>query len=151
MPRADDDPPLLAYLSDETDRQHGGLDIALQALLHTPHMRDRGLPPEVITATSARHLFWTPAQMVAHHTVGGCNLQAGDLFGSGTISSTERAGFGSLLEITAGGREPITLASGETRTFLQDGDEVILRAHCERDGFARIGFGECRARVLPAH
>jgi fumarylacetoacetase len=151
MPRADDDPPLLAYLSDDTDRQHGGLDIALQALLHTPQMRDRGLPPEVITATSARHLFWTPAQMVAHHTVGGCNLQAGDLFGSGTISSTERAGYGSLLEITAGGREPITLSSGETRTFLQDGDEVILRAHCERDGFARIGFGECRARVLPAH
>jgi fumarylacetoacetase len=150
MPRAADDPPLLGYLADDADRRHGGLDIHLQVLLHTPQMRAAGQPPEVITDTNAANLYWTAAQMVAHHTVGGCNLAAGDLFGSGTISSTERRGFGSLLEISGGGREPLALASGETRTFLEDGDEVILRGHCERDGYARIGFGECRARVLPA-
>ena len=151
MPRADDDPPLLDYLDDDADRRLGGCDVALEVLLHTPHMRDHGLPPQIITRTNAQHLYWTAAQMVAHHTVGGCNLQPGDLFGSGTISAPDRGGFGSLLEITAGGRDPLALASGETRTFLQDGDEVILRGHCERAGYASIGFGECRARVLPAH
>jgi fumarylacetoacetase len=95
-------------------------------------------------------MYWTVAQMVAHHSVNGCQLQAGDLFGSGTLSGPEAGQFGSLLEITEGGKKPIELASGEVRKFLEDGDEIILRARCTRDGFASIGFGECRGTVVAA-
>ena len=95
-------------------------------------------------------MYWTVAQLIAHHTSGGCDLRPGDLLGSGTISAPTADGCGSLLEMTNGGREPITLRSGETRTFLQDGDEIILRARAHRPGAAPIGFGECRAVVLPA-
>ena len=96
-------------------------------------------------------LYWTVAQMVAHHTSNGCNLRPGDLFGSGTLSGTERGTEGCLLEMTRGGREPVTLPNGETRRYLEDGDEVIFRAHCQRAGYAGIGFGECRGRVMAAH
>ncbi len=113
-------------------------------------MRAAGEPPLRLSRSNARHLYWTVAQMVAHHSCGGCDLRPGDLFGSGTISAPTPDGFGSLLEITNGGRAPITLPSGETRRFLEDGDEVILRARAEREGFVPIGFGECRGRVLPA-
>ena len=95
-------------------------------------------------------MYWTVAQLIAHHTSGGCNLRPGDLLGSGTISGPTADGYGSLLEMTNGGRDPITLPTGETRTFLQDGDEVILRARASRPGAAPIGFGECRAVVQPA-
>ena len=94
--------------------------------------------------------YWTVAQMVAHHTVNGCNLQAGDLFGTGTLSGPDAGQAGSLLELSAGGKKPIHLAHGETRTFLEDGDCIVLRGYCERSGARRIGFGECRGTVLPA-
>lgn len=149
MPREEGDPPLMAYLDDPGDRAHGAFDMTIEALLLTARMRAEGTAPATLTHTNAMHLYWTAAQMVAHHTVGGCNLQPGDLFGSGTISGPGREGFGSLLEITNGGREPLTLPNGEVRRFLDDGDELILRGHCERPGRARIGFGEARARILP--
>ena len=94
--------------------------------------------------------YWTVAQMVAHHTVNGCNLQSGDLFGTGTLSGPKPEQAGSLLELSQGGRKPIPLANGETRTFLEDGDTIVLRGYCERAGARRIGFGECRGTVLPA-
>ena len=100
--------------------------------------------------SSSTDLYWTPAQLLAHHASNGCNLNPGDLFGSGTISSPTPEGSGSLLEITQGGRAPITLPSGEVRRFLEDGDEIILRARARRPGAAPIGFGECRGVVLPA-
>ncbi len=97
-----------------------------------------------------RDAYWTLAQLVAHHTINGCNLRAGDLFGSGTLSGPEPSQAGSLLELTRGGTQPITLSNGETRGYLEDGDTVILRGRCQRDGFRAIGFGECRGTVLPA-
>ena len=149
-PRPDDDPAPLDYLLDPADQHNGALDIALEVLLITTDMRTKGLTPHRLSTGNAKHLYWTVAQMVAHHTSGGCNLRPGDLFGSGTISAPTPDGFGSLLEITRGGREPLTLASGETRRFLEDGDEVIFRASCQREGFASIGLGECRGKVEPA-
>jgi len=96
-------------------------------------------------------MYWTVAQMVAHHSVNGCQLQPGDLFGSGTLSGATPGSFGSLLEITEGGKHPVELASGEVRKFLEDGDEIILRARARKDGVASIGFGECRGKVVAAH
>ena len=119
-------------------------------LLSTAQMRAERMPPHLLSASSTRHLYWTPAQLITHHTSGGCNLRPGDLLGSGTISAPISVGYGSLLEITRGGAEPITLPSGEQRTFLADGDEIILTARAERTGAAPVGFGECRAMVLPA-
>ncbi len=149
-PRAPGDPPPLPYLDDPADTQSGGLDVALDVLLLTAAMRAAGEPPLRLSRSNARHLYWTVAQMVAHHSGGGCDLRPADLFGSGTISAPTPDGFGSLLEISNGGRAPVTLPSGETRRFLEDGDEVILRARAEREGFVPVGFGECRGRVLPA-
>ena len=148
--RPQGDPAPLPYLWDERDQREGALDVELEILLLTPAMQERGLPPHRVAASNGRYLYWTVAQLIAHHSSGGCNLVAGDLFGSGTISSPTPESFGSLLEATAGGRTPLDLPSGETRGFLEDGDEVIMRAHARRDGFAPIGFGECRGRVMPA-
>lgn len=148
--RPEGDPQPLAYLLDTRDQATGGLDIELQVLLTTASMREQHLPAECLTLSNSRHMYWTVAQMVAHHSVNGCQLQAGDLFGSGTLSGPQAGQFGSLLEITEGGKKPIELASGETRTFLEDGDEIILRARCRREGFASIGFGECRGTVVAA-
>jgi fumarylacetoacetase len=148
--RPDGDPAPLPYLWDDADQREGALDVELEVLLLTPCLRERGLPPHRLSIGSTRHLYWTPAQLVAHHSSNGCNLRPGDLFGSGTISAPTPDGLGSLLEITEGGRTPITLASGATRTFLEDGDEVILRARGRRPGYASVGFGELRSRVLPA-
>src|SRR5262249_57545537 len=114
-----------------------------------PGLGGKGRPPQRVSAGNARDLFWTVAQLVAHHTSGGCNLRPADLFGTGTISAPSDDGLGSLLEISAGGRRPVTLASGETRRFLEDGDTVIMRAHCRREGFAPIGFGECPGTLSP--
>jgi fumarylacetoacetase len=146
-PRPEGDPRPLPYLCDEADQRAGGFDIALEAFLSTKGLRARGLPPHPMSASNATDLYWTLAQLVAHHTCGGCNLVPGDLFGTGTISGSTIEGYGSLMELSADGTRPTILASGETRTFLEDGDEVIFRAHCRRPGFATIGFGECRARI----
>ena len=147
-PRPAGDPPPLPHLLDAADQAHGALNIDLEVLLLTAAMREREMPPHRLSRANARELYWTVAQMVAHHTGGGCDLRAGDLFGSGTISDPDPSGFGALMEITEGGRKPVTLSSGETRAFLRDGDEVIFRGTCRADGFAPIGFGECRGRVV---
>ncbi|WP_417777183.1 fumarylacetoacetase [Stutzerimonas xanthomarina] len=148
--RAEGDPQPLPYLFDQQDQHQGALDIELEVLLLTAAMRDKGQPAQRIALSSTKNMYWTVAQMVAHHSVNGCSLQPGDLFGSGTLSGSTPESLGSLLEITQGGKLPLELPSGETRTFLQDGDEIILKARCRRDGQASIGFGECRGRVMPA-
>ena len=147
MERAAADPKPLAYLCDEHDLRHGGLRIQLEVLLSTTRMREQGLDAHRLSIGDSRYLWWTPAQMLTQQTVGGCNARPGDLLGSGTISTPTPDGCGALLEITEGGKNPIHLASGESRTFLLDGDEITLRGWCEREGFARIGLGECRGRV----
>ena len=149
-PRPDGDPAPLPYLHDAADQAVGALDIQLEATLITAAMRRQGLPPHRLSASAAAHLYWTPAQLVAHHTSGGCNLGPGDLLGTGTISGPTPEAAGSLLELTQGGRAPLTLPSGETRRFLEDGDEITLHARCMRDGAAPIGFGPCTGLVLPA-
>ena len=147
--RPEGDPAPLPHLADAEDAQAGAYDIALEAWLTTAGLRERSLPPHRLALSNARHLYWTAAQMVAHHASGGCDLRSGDLFGTGTISGPDPEGFASLLERTEGGRKPMALASGEERRFLEDGDEIVLRACARRDGYIPIGFGECRARVLP--
>jgi fumarylacetoacetase len=142
------DPRPLPYLWDEADQQSGAFDIDLEAFLLTAAMRDKGLPPHRMSRSNTLDLYWTVAQLVAHHTCGGCNLLPGDIFGSGTISGPTVEGYGSLMEVTADGQRPTALQSGETRTFLENGDEAIFRAHCRREGYAPIGFGECRARII---
>ncbi|HEX2135936.1 MAG TPA: fumarylacetoacetase, partial [Microvirga sp.] len=144
------DPAPLPYLLDDIDQRSGALDLDLEVLLLTPALREKGLPAHRLALSHGRHMYWTPAQMIAHHTVNGCNLQPGDLLGSGTISAPDAEGCGSILETTLGGKNPVRLASGEERRFLEDGDEVILRARASRPGFAPIGFGECRATILAA-
>jgi fumarylacetoacetase len=148
--RPEGDPAPLHYLLDEADQHHGALDLELEVLLTTPAMKAQGLAPHLLSSSHATDLYWTPAQLLAHHASNGCNLNPGDLFGSGTISSSEPDESGSLLEITQGGRSPFTLPSGEVRRFLKDGDEVTLRARARRDGAASIGFGECRGVIRPA-
>ncbi len=149
-PRPEGDPAPMDYLLDAQDQASGGLDLQLEVLILTPAMRAHGMAPHRLSLGNAKHLYWTVAQMVAHHTIGGCDLHPGDLFGSGTISTPEPGGFGALLEITQGGRNAVPLPSGETRAYLTDGDEVIFRAHARREGCVSIGFGECRGTILPA-
>jgi fumarylacetoacetase len=151
MTRPAGDPELLSYLHDPVDQAVGGLDIELEVLLTTASMRAGSMTPQRLSLSSTRHMYWTAAQLVAHHTSGGCDLRPGDLLGSGTISGPTPDSCGSLLEITHDGRDTVLLRSGETRTFLEDGDEVVLRARAHRPGVAPIGFGECLARVLPHH
>ncbi|MET0924278.1 MAG: fumarylacetoacetase [Xanthobacteraceae bacterium] len=149
-PRPADDPAPLPYLLDAADQAAGALDIGLEVFLATPGLQAKGLPPHQLSASNARHLYWTVAQLVAHHSCNGCNLRPGDLFGTGTISTPSDDGLGSLLEISAGGKRPVTLASGEARRFLEDGDTVIMQARCRREGYVGIGFGECRGTIAPA-
>jgi len=144
------DPPPLAYLDDANNRHHGALEITLEAWLRTAGMQERGEPAVRLMQSGFRDAYWTLAQLVVHHTSNGCNLRSGDLLGSGTQSGPQPGQGGSLLELTNGGRQPIVLPGGETRTFLEDGDTVILRAYCERAGARRIGFGQCAGTVLPA-
>jgi len=122
----------------------------LEVYLQTATMRTRGAAAERISRANFRDAYWSIAQMIAHHTVGGCNLLSGDLLGTGTQSGPTAAEAGSLLELSVGGTKPITLSDGETRTFLADGDRVELRAACLREGFARIGFGTASGTVLKA-
>lgn len=147
-PRPADDPELLPYLSDPADRARGGFAIELEVRLTTRAMRDAGLEEHVLSRSHARHMYWTVGQMIAHHASNGCNFRAGDLLGTGTISSPGRDGVGSLLELTRGGAEPVALSSGETRAFLEDGDEVILAGRLRAEGFVGLGFGECRAQIV---
>jgi fumarylacetoacetase len=126
------------------------IDITLEVALQTQAMRDAGIAPQRLSRSNLRDAYWTVAQLVAHHTVNGCNLQSGDLLGTGTLSGPRPDQAGSLLELSDGGKKPITLANGETRTFLEDGDTVIFKGWCEREGARRIGLGECRGTVLPA-
>jgi fumarylacetoacetase len=148
--RPDGDPPPLPYLDSDANRAGGAFDLTLEVWLETAAMRERKRPAQRLSQSNFRDAYWTLAQLLAHHTSNGCNLQVGDLLGTGTQSGPEPGQGGSLMELSAGGRQPITLADGETRTFLQDGDTVILRAHAARPGAARIGFGACAATVLPA-
>jgi fumarylacetoacetase len=144
------DPQPLPYLDSAANRASGGLDIELEVWLQTPGMRAAGSAGERLSASNYKDAYWTVAQMVTHHTVNGCNLAAGDLFGSGTLSGPLPVQGGSLMELSQGGKKPLQFANGETRTWLQDGDTVILRGYCQRAGLRRIGFGECRGTVLPA-
>jgi fumarylacetoacetase len=148
-PRPSGDPEPLPYLSDPADRESGGVGIQLEVTLTTEKMRAAGAEPHVLSRGSAHAaMYWSAAQIVAHHSSNGCNLQPGDLIGTGTLSTDSPNGLGSLLEISQGGKQPVALSNGETRSFLEDGDEVTLRAWCEGDGAARIGFGECVGRVV---
>ena len=148
--RPAEDPQPLPYLSSDANWQSGALDVQLTVAIQTAQMRAAGQDAAQITQTSYRHAYWTMSQLLAHHTVNGCDLQPGDLMGTGTLSGPSATEAGALLEITEGGKNPLTLPNGETRTFLQDGDAVVFTGWCEKPGAARIGFGECRATVLPA-
>ncbi|KQQ57227.1 fumarylacetoacetase [Pseudomonas sp. Leaf127] len=142
------DPAPLDYLFDPADQQGGALDIELEVLLLTERMRQQGTPPQRLGLSNSLHMYWTVAQMITHHSVNGCKLQAGDLLGTGTLSGLQASELGSLLEMTLGGQQAVVLDNGEERRFLQDGDEVILRARCRGEGQVSIGFGECRGRVV---
>ncbi|MET1257354.1 fumarylacetoacetase [Aliikangiella maris] len=144
------EPQPLGYLESEQNRQNGAFDIQLEVQLETAQMREAGQPASHLSLSSFRHSYWTVAQMVAHHTINGCNLQPGDMFGSGTQSGPTHEEAGSMLELSIGGKQKIELDNGETRTFLEDGDTVIMRGWCQKEGAKRIGFGEVVATILAA-
>ncbi len=153
--RAADDPQPLPYLDSPANRARGAFDITVDVRVRTARMREAGVDAVRVSRARATELYWTLAQMVTHHTSNGCNLRPGDLIASGTVSNEPDGTWGSLLELTLRGQRPLTLSSGETgsgetRGFLEDGDEVILSGFCEREGHARIGFGDCRGIVQPA-
>jgi fumarylacetoacetase len=148
--RPEIDPTPLPYLLAEADQQQGAFCIELEVQIATAKMRELGITAFRLSLVNFKTMYWTPAQMVAHHASNGCNLEPGDLLASGTVSGPTPDSLGSLLEISQGGREPFTLPSGETRTFLEDGDEVVLRGNCSASGFRGIGFGECRGVILPS-
>lgn len=148
--RDEADPQPLAYLESAQNRDAGGFDIQLQVLLETESMRKASEPAVQLSQSNFIDSYWTVAQMVAHHTVNGCNLKPGDMFGSGTQSGPNPEEAGSLLELSNAGSEPVQLPNGESRTFLEDGDNVILSGFCEREGATRIGFGKVEAVILPA-
>jgi len=148
-PRPEGDPHPLPYLHDADDAAHGGLGIQLEVSVSTRKMREEGLAPHILSRGSAdAAMYWSAAQIVAHHASNGCNLQPGDLIGTGTLSTASDDGLGSLLEISRGGQQPVQLPGGETRSFLEDGDELTMRAWCEADGAVPISFGECKGCVV---
>ena len=149
LPRPPGDPGPLGYLDSEANRSSGGIDVAVEVYLCSAQMRESRIPPLRVSRSRLADLYWTMAQMFTHHASNGCNMRPGDLFASGTISGPTKDARGCLLELTWRGAEPLVLPSKETRKFLDDGDEVILRAFCEQAGKARIGFGECRGIILP--
>jgi fumarylacetoacetase len=148
--RPEADPQPLPYLDSQANRDAGAIDIRLEAFIQTAKMQLRNEAPQRLSETSFRHAYWTIAQLVAHHTVNGCNLRAGDLLGSGTQSGPTPAEAGSLVELSKGGTQPVKVGCDEQRGFLEDGDTVIFRGRCEREGAVGIGFGELQGRVLPA-
>ena len=147
-PRAAGDPAPLPYLADANDAERGGFDITVEVWLRSKQMRDRNLAPMRVSRGSMRDMYWSIGQLIAHHTSNGCNMQAGDIVASGTISGAEEESRGCLLERTWRGSKPLELPTGERRAFLEDGDEVIIRGYCEREGYRRIGFGECQGVIL---
>jgi fumarylacetoacetase len=149
-PRPQGDPQPLPYLWDDMDQQRGALSIQLEVYLQSAQMRAASATPMRLSHGSALNMYWTPAQLIAHHSSNGCDLQPGDLLGTGTLSSSDPSGFGSLMELSMGGTAPLSLPTGETRTFLEDGDIVIMRAKAEAAGFCSIGFGACIGQILPA-
>jgi fumarylacetoacetase len=148
--RAAGEPTPLPYLDSAFNREHGALDIALEVWLQTARMREQGLPAVRLSQSNALDAWWTPAQFIAHHTSNGCNLQCGDLLGSGTLSGPQPGQGGSLLELSQGGKSPLALPGGEARTFLEDGDSVTLRAFCQAEGAVRIGLGSVSGTVTAA-
>jgi fumarylacetoacetase len=148
--RPDGDPQPLRYLDSAGNRNRGGIDVKLAVGVRTGRMRETGHPVSWVTKSEFARMYWTFEQMVAHHASNGCNLRPGDLIASGTVSGPSERERGCLLELTSGGTVPLGLDDGETRTFLEDGDEVVIRGACERPGFVRIGFGECRGLITPA-
>ncbi|MEO7159775.1 MAG: fumarylacetoacetase [Polaromonas sp.] len=148
--RPEGDPQPLPYLDAPANWAHGAIDVQLEVLLQTQAMREAGEAAARLTRTSYRHAYWTVAQMLTHHTVNGCNLAPGDLLGTGTLSGPTLDQAGALIELTVGGKQPLTLPNGQTRTYLEDGDAVVLRGWCEKAGATRIGFGECVGTVLPS-
>ncbi len=148
-PRAETDPQPLPYLTSRTP-ETAAIDLQLEVHLSTAAMRAANLPPARLSSGNFRHMYWSFAQMVAHHTGNGCNLRVGDLLASGTVSGAEQGSEGCLLEMTRRGESPLQLPNGETRTFLEDGDEVTLTGFCERDGLPRVALGECRGTITPA-
>ena len=148
--RPEGDPVPLPYLSSPDDQKQGGLDLWLEVSLSSVRMRQAGIAPMVLGRSNFRDMYWTMAQMLTHHASNGCNLRTGDLLASGTVSGANKSARGCLLELTSRGKEPVTLQTGEKRKFLEDGDEVILNGYCEREGFRRIGLGNCRGIIAPA-
>jgi fumarylacetoacetase len=148
--RAEGAPAPLAYLTDAADQREGGYSIEMEMYLRSAKMREQKLPPMRLTRSNFRHAYWTLAQVVTHQASNGCNLQPGDLLGSGTISGPDQESLGSMLELTQGGKAPLTLPTGETRAFIEDGDEIIQRSRCSKDGYASIGFGEATGVIRPA-
>ncbi|WP_017324892.1 fumarylacetoacetase [Synechococcus sp. PCC 7336] len=146
--RPETDPQPLPYLCSEENASWGGIELAVEVLLRSTQMRAAGIETIPLSRASFAQMYWTVAQMLTHHTSNGCNLRSGDLLASGTISGEAEGTQGSLLEMTRRGDRAIALPSGEQRTFLEDGDEVILRGYCEKEGYARIGFGDCRGTVV---
>jgi fumarylacetoacetase len=144
------DPSPLPYLLQHRGSEHAGLDVTLEVWLASRRMRDEGVQPVRLSRSNTSSLYWTPAQLVAHHTSNGCNLQPGDLLATGTVSGPTRDSLGCLLELTQRGATPLTLPTGERRTFLEDGDAVTLRGYCARPGTTRIGLGECKGEVRAA-
>ncbi len=142
------DPAPLPYLASTENAERGGIDLTVEVWLRSLKMQEMGIKPHCLSRASFAQMYWTVAQMVTHHASSGCNLRPGDLLASGTVSGESAGSQGSLLEITQRGSQPIELPNGEMRSFLADGDEVILRGYCERDGYVRIGFGECRGRIF---
>jgi fumarylacetoacetase len=149
-PRPAGDPKPLLYLHSVSDQQRGSLNVELEVYLLTSTMRENKLEPFLLGESNVHDLYWTPAQLIAHHTSNGCNLQIGDVLATGTISGPAEASAGCLLELTRNGAQSILLPTGESRTFLADGDEIIFRGRCEAPGASGIGLGECRAIILPA-
>lgn len=145
-----DDPAPLGYLSDDGNQKLGGLDINLEVYIQSEKMRNENIDPHLLSRSNTKDLYWTIGQMLTHHASNGCNLQTGDLMATGTVSGKSKEERGCMLELTWRGTEPLELPSGEQRRFLEDGDEVIMKGYCEREGFRRIGLGECRGRVIPA-
>ena len=142
------DPAPLEYLSSDRDKNEGGIDLVIEVYIRSMMMRESHLRPSRLSAASLADMYWTPAQMLTHHTSNGCNLQPGDLFASGTVSGPERDSQGCMLELTRRGAEPVALPTGEERKFLHDGDEIILRGYLRREGAARIGLGECSGLIV---
>ncbi len=148
--RPEGDPEPLPYLYWPQDAAAGGFDLHLEVSISSVRMRRAEIDPICLVRSNLKEMYWTAAQLVTHHASNGCSLRSGDLLASGTVSGPDQQSVGSLLELTRRGAQPVILPGGESRTFLGDGDEVIFRGSCERPGFSRIGYGDCRGTILPA-